>query len=107
MNTLDLVERLTHATEGNRGLDYQVLEALGLMDVAWAAVYCTTNLESAVFLCGRQLPGWGWTISGAWRDNTPWAYLFRPNDETNPVCSGANTPALALCVAMVRAKHGG
>lgn len=64
----------------------------------------TTSLDAALALAERVLPGWDWQITkGA--DEMALACVQHSRRVSGPeVC--ASTPALAICIAILRAKQG-
>ena len=61
----------------------------------------TASIDAAVALCKQKLPGWHWTVSDRdlARVSNPSANQF----EDDRFDALAATPALALCLAVVRA----
>ncbi|MGV3720618.1 MAG: hypothetical protein ACO1SX_06875 [Actinomycetota bacterium] len=123
---LDLIDRLAKAEAGSRELDRLVGEATGqqLTDGFWRyAARCTTSLDAALALADRVLPGWTWLALGPDKDGRCptlcFARLASPDFDcvtweagdqwTTDVLAGrdatahAATPALALCIAVLRA----
>lgn len=117
----DLAERLEKATGPDREID------LDLMVLGWGGPreryltdelgrlafgdqrQFTSSLDAAVALCERVLPGWGVEVLASDRDNWraavwPWISSRGTRDERGFNYSYAPTPALALCLAVVRAK---
>lgn len=129
----ELIERLEAASVGSRELDreimvliggaQQVSEAIfyGPGETVWycgdyedSAVdvplpYVTTSLDAALALAERVLPGWTWDIAGPREpitgtdDGRPSAALRLDADRPSLRIGTATTPALALCIAILRA----
>jgi hypothetical protein len=107
----NLISRLEAAQSGGAGLDHAVHEAAepALFAPGWKwSTECplpvTTSLDAALTLCERVLPG----ASCVGFDRTPQgstAYVSRNNvaDGHWLVEAEAPTPALALCLALLRA----
>lgn len=76
-------------------------QSLGLSDRASVPAY-TASLDAALALAERALPGWGWSITR--KDKWSWVCVNEP-DATVEIVRGEHTqPALALCIAIVKAK---
>jgi hypothetical protein len=106
-----LLERLEGATEGSRELSDAVLEATNpyrsgpyanfkaaAVAFGWD-VHVSTSIDAAVALIGRVLPGWGAIIY----TSAPYARVRNPATAADFGAS-APAPALALCIALVKAK---
>lgn len=72
----------------------------------------TTSIDAALALAERVLPGWQWTLGGPREkiaksdDGRPFASLVRAGPEVANegfVTSPGNTPAVALCIAILKA----
>lgn len=111
----ELVSSLEQAGEGSRELDQAVHEALGLPGQwsgpinpprapqgVWSGPHYTHHVGDALALAARVLPGWGRHMmehAHYWR-----AHVSAPGDEyTKDQTARASTPALALCIAILRA----
>ena len=109
----NLIAQLESAPEGSRGLDYMIHTKLGWIDQdqgGWDGPngehtgegwpHYTTNLQDAV----EALPeGWFW-IAGNSAINGVSAEIWETREQAT--CSAwakAPTPALALCIAAIRA----
>lgn len=119
----ELIARLEAASEGSLELD----EAIALRFYPWLAPLprseyggwhhptdgliapadpYTTSLDAIVALIERKLPGWSWGVSGA-LSPTCTGLLYEPA----PTATGyrtkqradGKTPAIALCIAFLRA----
>jgi len=117
-----LIEKLEGAEVGSRELDGDVLKATGHgyhMDFGngWYArpghnerIYgngpsqVTTSLDAALALAERMLPGWVWMVERH-KDGraTVWLHEFSAYGEGDT--TEGNTPALALCAAILRAHQ--
>lgn len=67
----------------------------------------TTSLDAALAMAERALPGWEWLLRTdpvGWMANC-WAGGTEPNLGAPCFPSYALTPALALCIAILRAKQ--
>lgn len=113
---MSLIERLEAAEVGSRELDaaiwYALIETCGGKpdkDMIGRWPDYTTSLDAALALAERVLPGWHWELDNV--GGSPYAANL-----TNPVgrfliCgdtevySTAPTPALALCIAILKAKE--
>jgi len=107
----DLIARLEKATEGNRELDADILAALpapfsapGHCQMRIAA-HWTTSLDAAMKLVPEGANCHGYDASPAGVE----AYVSRNNVASGHwLCLGqAATPALALCIAALKARAGG
>lgn len=122
----DLIKRLEAAEVGSRELDLRVFEKFDLVDgERWSDAdleYALTDpdrtinpprlsqsLDAALALADRVLPGWAWMVR-YWPEDqgsgvAGWTAYVRETDrdlvDSGPVFS---TPALALCIAILRAK---
>jgi hypothetical protein len=119
----DLIERLEAATEGSReldalihattlslGRDYwpdergRVVEYTGLRKILHRAPHYTTSIDAALTLVPE---GWGWSVN----DDSE-ACLTLPgngflSDRGDIELYGRSaTPAIALCIAALRARQG-
>lgn len=65
----------------------------------------TTSLDAALALCERVLPGWDWLISQGVGE--PATACMSPSGIVHGVEVTAATPALALCIAVLKAIHHG
>jgi hypothetical protein len=75
----------------------------------------TRSVDAAIALAERALPGWRVENLCEWEDETlrsrgPWTCDLRKNGENffSPLkgkCGHAPTPAIALCIAILRAKE--
>lgn len=63
----------------------------------------TTSLDAALALASRVLPGWLWS-AGTSDDGTAIAVLDDLNASGGFAESRAKTPALALCIAILKAR---
>ncbi|MNE46039.1 hypothetical protein D3C80_1403590 [compost metagenome] len=65
----------------------------------------TTSLDAALTLAERLLEGWTWDVArhsnGLYR-----AGLYKPKSSFMVASSDRSAPALALCIATLRAKQG-
>lgn len=113
----DLIEKLESATEGSRELDAQIATVLGFK-VSWAGkakhilmYWCplgqpaarrvprwTTSLDTALTLVPEE---WHITISG---QNDTWAGRLEHMRKPEQIGLAA-TPALALCIAALKAQE--
>lgn len=98
--TSDLIERLERATAGNRELDKLIAEFVGH---TFGVPEYTTSIDAALTL-----------VDGFWavgkQEFEPFARILVPNEhgdfigQRNIEATGA-TPALALCIAALRARY--
>lgn len=118
----DLIERLEKAKGADRELDFAIASACGFdvrlegsnrtdQSKIFNAYDCnnkrisskfTSSIDAAVALVERALPGWTWTLDSASSTATLWK-----DDEASEATHqvpGA-TPAIALCIALLRAKE--
>lgn len=113
----DLHQRLSDATEGTRELDALVWCALTpgakMTDTSWAGVVMadgskcfaepvTTSLDAALALASRVLPRCRCMVERDF-DDAGWAMVQRAPEYAKIMTNG-NTPALALCLAILSAK---
>ena len=121
----DLIERLEGASVGSRELDAAVWCALcpggatynasrkrvTYFDKSWATIRdfepSTTSLDAALALAARVLPGLGaWDVGHAFNAVPPYQARLVVVREGNPeIFARAATPALALCIAILRASE--
>ena len=81
----------------------EVADTLGISPV-------TTSLDAALALAERVLPGWLWQVTtittaiGGIRK--PFAVVMNPDDDNDDIRTfgEATTPALALCIAILKAR---
>lgn len=124
MTIAEVIARLERATEGSRELDYAIWDALyppkigGGEDLprdfgfvrgqpltdCYAPEY-TCSLDAAVSLVPE---GWFWRC-GRTSHNAGWAYVSKcfdplPHEEAAFFRPTDTTPALALCIAALRAR---
>lgn len=125
----ELVAKLDAATEGSRELDVQIWElvdfraalrrywsaatgkrvklhslpesGLGWLAVKNSAPHYTTSIDAALTLVPE---GWGWNATG--EHSTGFVLLYPPNNYPGAtgVQAEAPTPALAICIAALRAR---
>jgi hypothetical protein len=108
----DLIKRLEEAEEGSRELDIslamETTHPYGFDSEREIDAYPhpTTSIDDALALAERVLPGWCWMIERH-KNGTATAGLH----EWNAYCEAdqftANTPALALCIAILKATDTG
>jgi len=110
----DLIKRLEEATEWSRELDADIYEAMGntvfraygvmpVRDKDFGPIPAYTfSLDTAVTLVPE---GIAWTVSKLF-NNRFWASCDDPEDYDNSWAVSAEkpTPALALCIAALRAR---
>lgn len=101
---------LTHKEAYDLAIFFGSDTALGMSSMIRKA-FVGGSLDAALALAERVLPGWAWEIrldeSGATIQAAPvwWMEGLAAPDEGGVSCSAA-TPALALCIAILRAKQG-
>ena len=83
-------------------------EAAVEREAPFYAKYYTSSLDAVVSLVERELPGWDWDVG--FHHAGPFAYAnLEPGGTLAPavgIFSGeAKTPAIALLLAFLRAKH--
>lgn len=103
----DLIKRLEEAETGSRELDLAIWSSQGFIGTLGEKMGgVTTSLDAALALAEWVLPGWCWMIERH-KNGTATAGLH----EWNAYCEAdqftANTPALALCIAIIRAYEAG
>lgn len=111
----DLIEKLEAATEGSRELDAEIAIASGTAPVGafrpcasldngtfgtgayslWSAPHYTSSLDAALTLV---LKGFGWNVN----DDCGDVAVF---GETGEFRGDGRTPALALCIAALKARR--
>lgn len=109
---MSLIERLEAAEGGSRDLDFEMHQAFPpkSLDDALASGRVTTSLDAALALAERVLPGWVWQLdvepSRAWAQGAaePWPEGLVASDRGGAY-AGGDTPALALCIAILKAKE--
>jgi hypothetical protein len=101
----ELRERLENAEKPSRDLDVQIYRAIVLQNnyaVDFKAF--TKSLDAAIALVERALPGWEWDI-GTYADchrKGYFASLVEDGFEEDGEQVFGATPALALCVALLK-----
>lgn len=119
MKHAELIARLEAAEVGSRELDaYVECASHGWNLVGWNAGWylaevggavqqmspplpCTTSLDAALALAERVLPGCR-CIAERDHDGTGWACV-RASEDSERFMTDAHTPALALCISILRA----
>lgn len=104
----DLIERIQIADEGSPDLDLDISRALNLwwMPDSEVAGPWTQSLDAAIALGEQALPDWVWTVGKDDCADFYWASINERDTKggrTLPAHTG-DTPALALCVAILKAK---
>lgn len=119
----DLISRLREAKEGSRELDAAIGRALtgtSASEDHWYDLHgkwttdetvpaFTADLSAAVALKERVLPKWEWGIDAGWHGDEPSIVAYVGKAVPDGVighdwqAQGPN-PALALCIAILRAK---
>lgn len=112
-----LIARLEAATEGSRDLDCEIYCAANpRCELAYGApgvrirgnqtVFQPPRFSTSIDAALSLVPdGSGWTV-GACTNNTRYAEVFSAGGTKYVVCRAA-TPALALCIAALRARAAG
>lgn len=107
-----LIERLEKADGPDDALDRDILKALGARlawDWTWGAWFgderfyatnLTASLDAALALCERALPDWDIDLG---KVGGEWFATVLPQDGTDIDGEQAPSPALALCLALLRA----
>jgi len=111
-----LVERLEKATGPDREIDAAIRAQLGISEGYHAHEFYTASLDAALALVERVLPGWRvqfWQQrSGSWHvrliRDAHYALVTtededRTRDGDNEIAGARSTPALALCLAALKA----
>ena len=104
-----LIARLEAAEVGSRELDWAVGAALFTGVRGCAAPNATTSLDAALVLAERVLEGWRWLVQQlgpnyeASLTISNGAFLLTSDPEVYAI---GKTPALALVIAILRAKQG-
>ncbi len=113
---VSLIERLEMASEGSRELDFAILSELGFVyernvwrkaDDAMvehaARTFFTTSIDAAKALVPEGPSGWSWWTGN--ESGTGNAFLIPNQDNAGSRYEfDAATPALALCIAAIRAR---
>ena len=128
---MTLIERLEKAGEGSRAIDGALALAFseapawatkhherqpelwsdgnfGLRAKTWLAPHYSTSLDAALALAERVLPGWSWMVRhyASGHGGPGWtAYVCQPENDTVNSGPVKSTPALALCLAVLRATQ--
>lgn len=115
----EIERRLSEAKEGDRALDLDIARTLcpdvivmrQRDDDSGSDPYthwkCTASLDSAIALCERVLPGWSIQVrtenhrENGWQADV-WC-SWGPTAYQRSVAAARPSPALALCLAIVRA----
>ena len=98
----DLIKRLEEAEAGSRELDLAIWSSQGFIGTLGEKMGCvTTSLDAALALAERVLPGWDFIIG---RTNGGLTVHAQVGPEEMQF---GNTPALALCIATIRAYESG
>ena len=71
----------------------------------YASAPVTTSLDAALALAERVLPGWGFFLRKD-KDGCNCGLLYPDAHFVTPGCGSSPTPALALVIAILRAKQG-
>jgi hypothetical protein len=123
----DLIKRLEEAEAGSRELDAAIADLFNPVPDQydgfagrWPFVEgspfsdqtppVTTSLDAALALAERVLPGWGWEISHDDCNGNYYAwvgkdfYLHGPQEHLRGI---QESPALALCIAVLKATDTG
>lgn len=110
-----LIARLEAAEVGSRELDMAVHKAATGENMGFATPDASRSLDAALALAERVLPGYAMNVClDKDRDGTllKWSSQVARHGLSGPVGRGgwwfgiAPTPALALCIAILRAKQG-
>jgi hypothetical protein len=103
---------LTHKEAYDLAIFFGSDTALGMASLIRKA-FAGGSLDASLALAEKVLPGWLWdvtTITTAFGDlRKPLASVVRPDQpegEEIKTWGYASTPALALCIAILRAKQG-
>ena len=119
----DLIKRMEEAEAGSRELDAAIADLFNPVPDQydgfagrWPFVEgspfsdqtppVTTSLDAALALAERVLPGWCWMIERH-KNGTATAGLHEWNAYREADLFTANTPALALCAAILKATDTG
>ncbi|WP_296200539.1 hypothetical protein [uncultured Hyphomicrobium sp.] len=108
-----LIARLEAAEVGSHELDKAVSVACGSTIQVWAETASdgtflgsvrpvTTSLDAALALVERVLPGWSWEIYTAYQIKGLMKYGCNLDEQDTAY---AFTPALALCLAVLKARQ--
>lgn len=107
----DLIQRLEAAEAGSRELDVEIAKLLGVYIRAWGlppyhptenvSPY-TTSLDAALTLVPEGLASAVGTMFGM--SQPPWGVVWQANGRPMATCEAA-TPALALCIAALKARE--
>ncbi|MDR6431066.1 hypothetical protein [Brucella pseudogrignonensis] len=103
---MTIIDRLSKLDGADREVDRQIHAYFGL---PFSEVLCdkpflynayTASVDAAIALAERVLPGWDWG-----KDDNGFMYLYQP-DTDDCISVQAASPAIALCIAILRAKEG-
>ncbi len=98
---MTLIDRLSKLDGPDREVDREIAKTDPGPKPSMIPFDYTASLDEAIALADRMLPGWGWLAQDC---GTPKALVVN-NDEVHQE-RGA-TPAIALCIAILRAKEVG
>ncbi len=112
--TADLISRLEGLEVPDREVDQLILELLPTPPDGWGSTWpdhltwdslagktaapVTASLDAAVALLERVLPEWFWTV-----DSTGHADIGSQQDALQEAFGTAKTPAIAMCIAVLKA----
>jgi len=105
----DLVERLEAAECGHYGLDDAVWIHCGLILPHPNGAHThlppvTTSLDAALALAERVLPGFGFFLRKD-KDGCNCGLVYPDGHFVTPGCGQAPTPAIAMCIAILKALN--
>lgn len=101
----DLIARLEAATGPDRDLDFAIAAAVGWPDSPHSHQHArryTEHLDAARSLVPE---GWDWSVDGFGKSARGRGYLYSPYPDCEEVEAEAATPAIALCIAALRARE--
>ena len=99
--TESMIAELEKAKKGRKGLDLKIRRLIQPYDFTYLSY--TTSIDAALTLVPE---GWSYMIEGGLSTQSPSAYL-RPPSQPGFDQGIAGTPALALCIAALKARDHG
>lgn len=96
---MTLIDRLSNLDGPDREVDREIAKIDPGPKPSMIPFDYTASVDAAIALAERVLPGWGWLVQNC---GHPACILVK--DDTSYEVRGT-TPAMALCIALLRAKE--